>query len=154
MEEFRVWSGYMVDGRFRYSSASTNELMKSMKQIYQKSIKVSTDYGYLKESPGCLVHGGNIASFWILHRPWQNRVVFKICADFTKRRISLLSRFVLLPALELLYYPEVNAHLYKRLGCLDVVQYMKDQYHTGKREVAVIKDCLIMEMLEVSLNIR
>ena len=56
----------MVDGRFRYSSASTNELMKSMKQIYQKSIKVSTDYGYLKESPECLVHGGNIASFFTI----------------------------------------------------------------------------------------
>ena len=58
--------------------------------------------------------------FWLLHRPWQNRAVFKICADFTRRQISLLSRFVLLPALELLYYPEVNAHLYKHLGCLGV----------------------------------
>jgi len=40
-----------------------SKLQESMKQIYQKSIKVATDYGYLKDSPECLVHGGNIASF-------------------------------------------------------------------------------------------
>lgn len=43
-----------------------SKLQESMKQIYQKSIKAATDYGYLKDSPECLVHGGNIASFLII----------------------------------------------------------------------------------------
>eukprot|EP00252_Welwitschia_mirabilis_P011583 TRINITY_DN2586_c0_g2_i2.p1 TRINITY_DN2586_c0_g2~~TRINITY_DN2586_c0_g2_i2.p1 ORF type:complete len:209 (-),score=50.18 TRINITY_DN2586_c0_g2_i2:898-1524(-) len=40
-----------------------SKLQESMKQIYQKSLKAATDYGYLKENPECLVHGGNIAAF-------------------------------------------------------------------------------------------
>jgi gelsolin len=36
----------------------------------------------------------------------------------------------------------------------DVVQCIEVKYQKGECEIAVIKDCLIMEMLEVSLNIR
>ncbi|XP_057871072.1 uncharacterized protein LOC131077564 isoform X3 [Cryptomeria japonica] len=38
-------------------------VQESMKHIYDLSIKTAIDYGFLKENPECLGHGGNIAAF-------------------------------------------------------------------------------------------
>ncbi|CAN6456998.1 unnamed protein product [Victoria cruziana] len=40
-----------------------SKLQESMKQIYQKSVKAASDYGFMKENPEALVHGGNISAF-------------------------------------------------------------------------------------------
>lgn len=39
------------------------KLQDSMKQTYERSLKHANDYGFLKESPEALVHGGNICAF-------------------------------------------------------------------------------------------
>lgn len=39
------------------------KLQDTMKQTYERSIKAANDYGFLKENPEALVHGGNICAF-------------------------------------------------------------------------------------------
>ncbi|XP_020580822.1 NADP-specific glutamate dehydrogenase isoform X1 [Phalaenopsis equestris] len=39
------------------------KLQDMMKQTYERSLKASSDYGILKDSPEALVHGGNICAF-------------------------------------------------------------------------------------------
>ncbi|KAJ0971390.1 hypothetical protein J5N97_019349 [Dioscorea zingiberensis] len=39
------------------------KLQDSMKQTYERSLKHASDYGFLKDSPEALVHGGNICAF-------------------------------------------------------------------------------------------
>ncbi|XP_039121749.1 NADP-specific glutamate dehydrogenase isoform X2 [Dioscorea cayenensis subsp. rotundata] len=39
------------------------KLQDSMKQTYERSLKHANDYGFLKDSPEALVHGGNICAF-------------------------------------------------------------------------------------------
>ncbi|KAG9455572.1 hypothetical protein H6P81_000080 [Aristolochia fimbriata] len=40
-----------------------SKLQETMKQTYQKSMKAASEYGFLKDSPEALVHGGNICAF-------------------------------------------------------------------------------------------
>ncbi|XP_038987160.1 LOW QUALITY PROTEIN: NADP-specific glutamate dehydrogenase-like [Phoenix dactylifera] len=40
-----------------------NKLQDAMKQTYHRSLKAAADYGFLKDSPEALVHGGNICAF-------------------------------------------------------------------------------------------
>lgn len=39
------------------------KLQETIKQTYERSIKAANDYGFMKENPEALVHGGNICSF-------------------------------------------------------------------------------------------
>lgn len=39
------------------------KLQDTMKQTYERSIKAASEYGYLKENPEALMHGGNICAF-------------------------------------------------------------------------------------------
>ncbi|KAJ6794685.1 NADP-specific glutamate dehydrogenase [Iris pallida] len=39
------------------------KLQETMKQTYERSLKAASDYGFLKENPEALVHGGNICAF-------------------------------------------------------------------------------------------
>ncbi|XP_072966809.1 uncharacterized protein [Typha angustifolia] len=39
------------------------KLQDTMKQTYERSLKAASDYGFLKDNPEALVHGGNICAF-------------------------------------------------------------------------------------------
>uniref|UniRef100_A0A1D1Z0S3 glutamate dehydrogenase (NADP(+)) n=1 Tax=Anthurium amnicola TaxID=1678845 RepID=A0A1D1Z0S3_9ARAE len=40
-----------------------NKLQEIMKQTYERCLKAASDYGFLKDNPEALVHGGNICAF-------------------------------------------------------------------------------------------
>ncbi|KAJ6812822.1 NADP-specific glutamate dehydrogenase [Iris pallida] len=40
-----------------------SKLQETMKQTYERSLKAASDYGFMKENPEALVHGGNICAF-------------------------------------------------------------------------------------------
>jgi gelsolin len=67
---------------------------------------------------------------------------------FSRSSLNHDDVFVLDTELKIYQFNGATSNIQERAKALDVVQCIKDKYHEGKCEVAVIEDCLIKGMWE------